>query len=295
MLSPSPGAKVSRSAKPRLEELFEQAYSDGYGVHGDLALEAEVFAEHLTAIAAKHLGPGVPRAVTLSFIDSLHTCDVYLAAACAQHSAAAWSRFMTLYQKYLKDIALSVSPNSDAAGELADSVLVELFLSDRSGHSRIASYHGRSSLATWLRVIVCHRAINERERKDNSLERIESIIAVAVMPGVRNLEAVFRSLRYEDMIEDSLRKSCNCLTDRERLLLLLRYDEELQVSQIARLLGVCPSTVTRQLERVQGKLRENVVSTLASTHNLQQDAIEECLVDLLDNPSHSILALIKEC
>jgi RNA polymerase sigma-70 factor (ECF subfamily) len=286
---------VSRSAKPCLEELFDRAYCDGYGFHGDLGLEAEEFAGHLTAIAEKHLGPGVTRAVTLSFIDSLHTCDVYLAVACAQHNAAAWSRFMRLYQKYLKDIANSVSPSSDAAGELADSVLVELFLPDRSGHSRIASYHGRSSLATWLRVIVCNRASNERARKDNSLERIDSMPAVAVTAGVRNIEAVLRALRYEDMIEDSLRKSCNCLTDRERLLLLLRYDEELQVSQIARLLGVCPSTVTRQLERVQGKLRENVVSTLASQHNLQQDAIEECLIDLLDNPSHSILALIKEC
>jgi len=106
---------------------------------------------------------------------------------------------------------------------------------------------------------------------------------------------VLRGLRYEEMIEDSLRKSCNCLSDRERLLLLLRYDEELQVSQIARLLGVCPSTITRQLERVHGKLRENVVSALAANHNLQQAAIEECLTDLLDNPSHSILALIKEC
>ena len=286
---------MSRSAKPRLEELFEQAYCDGYEFHGELGLEAEVFAGYLTAIAEKHLGPGVPRAVTLSFVDSLHICDVYLAAACAQHSPAAWSRFMRLYQKYLNDIALPVSPSSDAAHELADSVLVEMFLPDRSGHSRIASYHGRSSLATWLRVIVCHRASNERERKDNSLERIESMPAVAVTQGVRNMEAVLRSLRYDEMIEDSLRKSCNCLTDRERLLLLLRYDEELQVSQIARLLGVCPSTVTRQLERVQGKLRENVVSTLAAKHNLQQAAIEECLTDLLDNPSHSILALIKEC
>ena len=202
---------------------------------------------------------------------------------------------MALYQKYLKDIALPVSPSRDAAHELADSVLVEMFLPDRSGHSRIASYHGRSSLATWLRVIVCHRAINERQRKDNSLEHIESMPSVAVTTGVPNIEAVLRGLRYEEMIEDSLRKSCNCLSDRERLLLLLRYDEELQVSQIARLLGVCPSTITRQLERVHGKLRENVVSALAANHNLQQAAIEECLTDLLDNPSHSILALIKEC
>ncbi|PYT05054.1 MAG: hypothetical protein DMF60_13165, partial [Acidobacteria bacterium] len=165
--------------------MFERAYCDGYDFHGELGLDAEVFAGYLTAIAEKHLGPAVPRAVTLRFVDSLHIRDVYLAAACAQHSPAAWARFMKLYQKFLKDIAFPVSPSTGAAHELADSVMVEMFLPDRSGHSRIASYHGRSSLATWLRVIVCHREINERERKDNSLERIESMPAVAVTQGVR--------------------------------------------------------------------------------------------------------------
>jgi RNA polymerase sigma-70 factor len=286
---------MSRSAKPRLDELLRQAYADAYSYHGDLGLEADQFAAYLIAIVEKDFRPAVPRSAALSFIDSLHTCDLYLAAACAQHNAAAWSSFMRLYQKYLNDIALSVSPNCDAASELAGSVLVDMFLPDRSGQSRIASYHGRSSLATWLRVIVCHRAINERELKYNSLERIESIPEVAETAEVRNIEAVLRAVRYEEMIRDSLRGGCKCLSDRERLLLLLRYDEELQVSQIARLLGVCPSTVTRQLERVQGKLRENVVSTLATKYKLQQAAIQECVTDLLDNPAHSILALIKEC
>ena len=291
----SPGAKMSRNAKPRLDEMFVKAHSDGYAIHGDLGLSVEDFAAHLIAIIEKRLGKGAPPAAAVSFVDSLHTCDLYLAAACAQHTAAAWSRFMKLYQKYLHDNALSVSPSSDAARELAGGVLVDMFLPDRSGRSRIASYHGRSSLATWLRVIVCHRAINERESKYNTLERIESIPEVAERADVRNIEAVLRAARYEDMIKESLRTCCRRLTDRERLLLLLRYDEELQVSQIARLLGVNPSTVTRQLERVQGKLRENVVSTLASRYKLRQPAIQECLNDLLDNPSHSILTIIKEC
>lgn len=289
------GGKMSRTAKPRDTDMFEQAYSEGYTCHGDIRLDPEEFAAYLIAIAEKHLGPGVPRTVALSFIDTLHTSDVYLAAACAQGSAEGWGRFMELYQKYLNAIALSVSPSGDAACELADSVLVEMFLPDRSGHSRIASYHGRSSLATWLRAIVCHRAINERERKDNSLERIESMPEMAEQGGASNIDAILRASRYQDLINDSLRNSCHRLTDRERLLLLLRYDDELQVSQIARLLGVCPSTVTRQLERVQEKLRENVVSTLTSKHNLQPAAIEECLADLRDNPSYSILTLVKVC
>ena len=286
---------MSRSAKPGLYDLFGQAYSDGFAYHGELGLDADDFAAHLIAIVEKHLGLGKPRADVASLICSLHTCDLYLAAACAQHSAAAWSQFLRLYQNYLNNIALSVSPTGDAAEELADCVLADLFLPDRSGRSRISSYHGRSSLATWLRVVVCHRATNERESKYNSLERIEAIPEVVETAAVRNIEAVLRANRYEDMIRDALKGGCECLSDRERLLLLLRYDQELQVSQIARLLGVCPSTVTRQIERVQEKLRENVISTLTTRYRLLQPAIQECLADLLSNPSHSILTIIKEC
>ena len=294
MVPVGPGAEMSRNEKPRLDEVFGNAYSNGYALHGDLGLGVEEFAAHLVAIVEKHLGQKAAPSTALSFVDSLHTCDLYLAAACAYHSSAAWSRFMRLYLKFLNDRALSVSPSSDAAQELAGSVLADMYLPDRSGRSRIASYHGRSSLATWLRVIVCNRAINQRESKYNTLERIESIPELAATSGVHNVEAVLRASRYEEMIRESLRSGCERLTDRERLLLLLRYDEELQVTQIARLLGVNPSTVTRQLERVQGKLRESVVSMLASKYHLRQEAIQECLTDLLDNPSHSILTIIKE-
>ncbi len=286
---------MSRNAQPRVDDLFAKAYTDGYAHHGDLGLGVEEFAAHLLAIVEKYVGKGAAAAAALGFVDNLHIGDLYLAAACAKHGGAAWNRFMALYQKYLNDTALSFSRSVDAAHDLASGVLVDMFLPDRSGRSRIASYHGRSSLATWLRVIVCNRAINERENKYNTLERIESIPELPETAAVRNMEAVVRAARYEEMIKESLKIACRRLTDRERLLLLLRYDEELQVSQIARLLGVNPSTVTRQLDRVQSKLRDNVVSTLASRFNLQEAAIQECLADLLDNPSHSILVIIKEC
>ncbi len=108
------------------------------------------------------------------------------------------------------------------------------------------------------------------------------------------LEASLRACRYERIINDSFRCSCRCLTDRERLILLLRYDEELQLGQIARLFGVHQSTITRQLERACKKLRREVVARLSSKYHLDQAAISECQEDILENPSHSILAFIKQ-
>lgn len=78
-------------------------------------------------------------------------------------------------------------------------------------------------------------------------------------------------------------------------MVLWRYQDGLQLGQIARLLGIHQSNVTRQLIRLQGKLRDEVVAILRSAHGLSEQAIQECLEDIVENPRHeiSILDFIK--
>src|SRR5262249_55178617 len=108
------------------------------------------------------------------------------------------------------------------------------------------------------------------------------------------IDAYLRAGRYEHMIRDAFKSACAALSDRERLLLLLRYDKEIQLSRIARLLQVHPSTITRQLERIYAKLRTNVREILVSGHNLDDMAMEECVTEIVENPNQSILAFIKQ-
>jgi RNA polymerase sigma-70 factor, ECF subfamily len=166
-------------------------------------------------------------------------------------------------------------------------------LPDRSGRSRIASYDGRSSLATWLRVIICHSAINERARKSNNMTRLDDLCEKADEEAARSIEMTLRSGRYRSLIRDSLEHACGELTDRERLLLLLRYENGLQLGQISRLFGLHQANITRQLVRVQAKIRRSFELTLIRKYKLGQAAIDECLSEIAENPAYSILALIK--
>jgi RNA polymerase sigma-70 factor len=276
-----------------LDILIERAYQTGYSLHGDLGLDPGEFASHVTRVVEKHLGKRAGRGAILSFIGNLHTNDLYLSVACAQRSVIAWNRFIVAYNKFINDMAVFVSPSADAARELAATVLVDMFLPDRGGRSRIGSYEGRSSLATWLRMVIANRAVNERERKWNSVERIEEAVDIPDLSGVKRIEESLRSSRYERIIENALRRACRELASRERLILMMRYSDGLQVSQIARLLGVYPSSVTRQLDRIQKKLRDNVIHILEHTHGLEATVIEECLADLIENPYYSILSIIR--
>lgn len=275
------------------DTLIARCYRHGYENYGDLGIEQENFKTRLLSLVEKYLGPEPSWAAAAGFVENLYTNDLYLGAACARGTDKAWDRFTACYGKYIKDLAAFVTKTGSAAADLADDVLIDLFLPDHSGQSRIGSYEGRSSLATWLRVVVSHRAVNERERVRNHVCAAECVGDVVDESALWRVGTSLRACRYERVINDSLRRSCRALTEHERLILLLRFEEELRLGQIARLLGVHQSTVTRQIERACKKLRDEVIAALLSEHHLNKRAIDECEEDILENPSYSILPFIK--
>ena len=287
--------------KLEFDALVASAYIEGKTRFGELGLELSTFSARISAILKKHLGPSPSPSETIAFVKSLHGRDLYLASACAKcspggtgqsddYAGAAWKMFETTYKVFVSDLVRFSYRPSFASQDLADSIVTDLFLPDRSGASRIASYDGRSSLSTWLRVIVCNRSINAQRCCANS-KSTEMQPDLPDGPALENIELTIRAQRYASALEDSLACACRSLTPRERLILLWRYEDGMQLGDMAKLLGIHQSNVTRQLERMQGKLRDAVVAVLSTKHRLSESAIEECLEDVVDNPHHSISIL----
>lgn len=284
---------MDSSTMPQLIAVIEQSYAIGYTRHGDIGLDASEFADRLIAVVEKLSGKGATADDSKAILLSLHAADLYLAIACALPSEAAWLRFRTLYRKYINDLSRSASPTHDTAREIADSVLADLFLHDRLGRSRIASYDGRSTLATWLRAVVTNRAINERERRCNNLDCIENVSELPDRAYAASFEAALRATRYGAMIRDSFRTASTYLNERERLILVLRYDDMLQSVEIAGRLGVHPSTITRSIQQTHRKLRRVVAAILKTKYGLSEAGVQECFEHIIENPGHSILAYVK--
>lgn len=172
-------------------------------------------------------------------------------------------------------------------------MMINMFLPDHSGLSRIASFDGRISLGAWLRVIVNYQAFKERKRKCNNLEPFEVVPEVTDEDAMATVYASLRANRYGPFINDALKEAIERLSGRERAMLLMRYEEELQAAQIARVFGLSASTVTRALQTIQQKIRDEVASILFRKHRLSDDAIKECFTAIIENGGYSILALVK--
>ncbi len=285
MISPLP---------PTLQGLVYKAYSDAYALHGDLGLEIDKLEGHLLWVIDKRLGSDAMLSDSLpKLFEKLHTADLYLAVACAEGSDRAWNRFMVLYRGYLHDLARQSRLAPHICDTLAESVFGHLFMPDRSGRCRIASYDGQISLAAWLSVIVSHLAANERKRHCNVAEQpLECAREIADERGPNKLEAAIRSKRYHGMLDDSYQSAICALKQRDRLILVLLYRDRLAAKEVAEGLGLHPSTVSCLTKRIRETLRDNIISNLAGKHRLCPAAIAECLQEAVENPDHSLLRFL---
>lgn len=278
--------KPTMPASAYFAETIAENFRVGQAHYGDINLSTDLFIGYVWGITRKHLKDCSDECVVVDFARRLYLKDLYLTCGCVNSSERAWETFDLRYRKFITDLVRFCYRHGTDNEEVADSVLVNLCLPDRSGNQRIASYDGRSSLATWLRVIVINRAINDRtERKvvhDENVKDVPDTRAIA------NIELAVRAGRYTAALGDALARAFQMLTARERLMLLWRYEDNLQLGEMAKLLGIHQSNVTRQLLRLQARLRETVIQALASQHHFDSSAIQECLSDITENPHLSI-------
>src|ERR1700730_6095038 len=165
MLAPTPFA-----------DSIAESFRTGKAHYGDIDLAPDIFGGYVWGIACKHLKDCSDDLVLADFAGRLYLRDLYLTCGCVNQSEKAWKAFDVRYRRFITDLIRFCYRQGTDNEEIADSVLVSLCLPDRSGRQRIASYDGRSSLATSLRVIVVNRAINDRnERRLASDETIADI------------------------------------------------------------------------------------------------------------------------
>ncbi len=289
-------SKLTSPSSSRAEQfnwpvLAATVLNAGQCAHGDLKIHIDHISEKIRSIVETNLPADASCREKNDFVTNLHAADLYLATACGYNIEAAWSRFWSSYRDYVHDLLRYLCAHGPAQPEIIDGVLVDLFLPNRFGQSRISSYDGRSSLATWLRVIVINRLINETRRRKYEQCASDGGPELVDANAMRRVEASFVVRRYSGVIAAALKGACESLTRKEQLLLLWPFDQCQPLAEIGQTLGIHQSNVSRALDRVTRKLRFRFFAVLSKRHRLTSDSVKECLSVLLENASHSISLL----
>src|SRR5690606_7651954 len=95
------------------------------------------------------------------YLTGLHLEDLALACACEDGHERAWEHFIHQLRPVLYRSADALAPGGGAR-EIADGIYADLFgTEERDGvrRSLFRYFHGRSSLATWLRAVLSQRYV----------------------------------------------------------------------------------------------------------------------------------------
>ena len=216
-----------------------------------------------------------------------YAADLELARRCAAGEPAAWEHFVREFRPVLYRAADSLDPNGGAR-ELADALYAELYgvRGSDAPRSLLLSFSGRSSLATWLRAVLCQRFV-DRLRAQRRLEPLsveDDAGPARVGLHDRGEPADPERGRYLVLVTQALSRTVQQLSSTDRLRLSYYYMQELTLAEIGRLLDESEATVSRRLARTRQSVRAAIERELRDEAGLADAQIAECFASVAADP-----------
>jgi RNA polymerase sigma-70 factor (ECF subfamily) len=274
---------TNHGVQPVTEDVLEleSVVTTLYEKSGNFGLSIQQFAAILTEVAAKYLPPGASAQQVADLYLSLRVEELTLARACAAGQEHAWEVFMTRYREKLYDIAGYIAKESSAARELADSLYAELYgTTSRDGQrvSKLASYTGRGSLEGWLRTVMAQEFVN-RYRRQRRLVSLEEDNEDGKELAAKDPEP---AIAVDSRLEAATDEVLSALPAEDRFILASYYLDSRTLAEIARVLAVHESTVSRKLDKLVKSLRKKIVLGLERKGMSRRQAEEALQADVRD-------------
>jgi RNA polymerase sigma-70 factor (ECF subfamily) len=248
-----------------------------------IGLSREAFAAILCDIGSKHATAATSESEIRTFFLSLRIDELALARACAAGNNSAWEIFLTRFREKLYLSALRIAREDSAARELADTLYADLYgTSTREGQrvSKLSSYSGRGSLEGWLRTVVAQEYVN-RYRRTKRLVSLDEESEEGVQFRAPEPEPVAEPGSAQGLAQ-ATDEALAALSAEDRTVLSAYYLDGRTLAEIARMLGVHESTISRKIDKLAKSLRKQIVAGLIRGGMSRRQAEEALEVDVRD-------------
>lgn len=176
-----------------------------------------------------------------------------LIAACIQGDETAIEQLVQTYQQGVFRLALSVLGDPSEANDVAQDTFV-------SALRALKRYQVSSSFKAWLYTIALNLS-RSKLRKRKALERLKQSLSVLFHLRLQQSQTPEDTV-IEREIDAALWNALECLGEKQRLPILLRYYNDLSVKEIAEILNIKEGTVHSRLSIGRERLRSELVDLL---------------------------------
>ena len=150
----------------------------------------------------------------------------------------AFAEIVRQHQAMVFSIGWHFLADQSLAEDLAQEVFLECYRS-------LPDIHSAAHLTNWLRRVAIHRSIDQSRRK-----KIRREVTFDETP-----EPAREDAQVDSFLAERLRQIVAKLPEKQRAVVLLRYQEDLEPAEIAELLEVPVNTVKSLLQRALDELR----------------------------------------
>jgi RNA polymerase sigma-70 factor, ECF subfamily len=245
-----------------------------------LGLTLEAFTVILCEIGEKH-GPSASAHELRTLLLTLRIDELALARACAAGHNSAWEIFLTRFREKLYQSALRIAREDSAARELADTLYADLYgtnLRDGQRVSKLASYTGRGSLEGWLRTVLAQEYVNRYRRTKRLVSLEEESEDGTQFPSPEPEATSSADPRLTQATDEALA----LLPAEDRTILAAYYLDGRTLAEIARMLRVHESTISRKVDKLAKSLRKQILAGLSRRGMSRRQAEEALEIDVRD-------------
>jgi len=165
----------------------------------------------------------------------------------------AFCQLARLYERRLFALALYYCRDAHDAEDLSQEVWLKAYRA-------IGSFRGESSFYTWLRRIAINTFLNDRHSVGSQGKAISSdnvsIDEIGDMAALN--DAGIEEVLHKRQMVAQVREAMAELTPQQRLIFLLKHEEEMSCEEIAQACEVSTGTVKKALFRAVQKIRERL-------------------------------------
>ena len=163
--------------------------------------------------------------------------------------------FEVLYDRYATVVynkCYGFAKDADEAKDLTQDVFLKLFI-------KLASFKGKSKFSTWLYAFTYNHCVNYVTR--NTAKKIEKqSVDYKDIENISDNEIEDKS--FLNMKVSKLKKAMEIISPDEKMILLLKYQDNLTIREIESVLGIGESAVKMRIKRAKDKL----IAVYANNH-----------------------------
>ena len=180
------------------------------------------------------------------FRETARPVDRELLEACQRGDHDAFATLFETHRDRVYSIALRFSGDPSVALDIAQDTFLKLL-------SKIGEFRGEASFESWLYRLVVNSCLDHRRAGRRWSPVVDGWLASLRASGESVLQRLLRA-EAEETVQQVVRK----LPPELRMVVILRYTEELSYEQIAEILGCPAGTVASRLNRAHKVLERRL-------------------------------------